>query len=141
MHCGKKWWIREFVAPLYISFKSWLCCCSLPSVAPQQLYVIYLSSLPIKLQPPCLLCSSHGLLLQVPPVNTVSMSQNRYVPKTWDSLPNRTKYFESASTLKQCMKTIFFFFEIIIALKFNLACTKCKGSKSFKSTKKAFVSY
>ena len=23
--------------PLYISFKSWLCCCSLPSVAPQQL--------------------------------------------------------------------------------------------------------
>ena len=22
--------------PLYISFKSWLCCCSLPSVAPQQ---------------------------------------------------------------------------------------------------------
>ena len=36
MHCGKKWWIREFVAPLYISFKSWLCCCSLPSVAPQQ---------------------------------------------------------------------------------------------------------
>lgn len=48
--------------------------------------------------------------------------------------------FESASTLKQCLKTIFFF-EIIIALKFNLACTKCKGSKSFKSTKKAFVSY
>ena len=37
MHCGKKWWIREFVAPSYISFKSWLCCCSLPSVAPQQL--------------------------------------------------------------------------------------------------------
>ena len=38
MYCGKKWWIREFVAPyvLYISFKSWLCCCSLPSVAPQQ---------------------------------------------------------------------------------------------------------
>ena len=30
--------------PLYISFKSWLCCCSLPSVAPQQkerLVVIY----------------------------------------------------------------------------------------------------
>ena len=24
--------------PLYISFKSWLCCCSLPSVAPQQLW-------------------------------------------------------------------------------------------------------
>ena len=23
--------------PLYISFKSWLCCCSLPSVAPQQI--------------------------------------------------------------------------------------------------------
>ena len=23
--------------PLYISFKSWLCCCSLPTVAPQQL--------------------------------------------------------------------------------------------------------
>ena len=23
--------------PLYVSFKSWLCCCSLPSVAPQQL--------------------------------------------------------------------------------------------------------
>ena len=37
MHCGKKWWIREFVAPIYISFKSWLCCCSLPAVAPQQL--------------------------------------------------------------------------------------------------------
>ena len=26
--------------PLYISFKSWLCCCSLPSVAPQQLKTI-----------------------------------------------------------------------------------------------------
>ena len=26
--------------PLYISFKSWLCCCSLPSVAPQQLNII-----------------------------------------------------------------------------------------------------
>ena len=36
MHCGKKWWIREFVAPIYISFKSWLCCCSLPAVALQQ---------------------------------------------------------------------------------------------------------
>ena len=27
----------ENSSPLYISFKSWLCCCSLPSVAPQQL--------------------------------------------------------------------------------------------------------
>ena len=26
--------------PLYISFKSWLCCCSLPSVAPQQLFCL-----------------------------------------------------------------------------------------------------
>ena len=28
--------------PLYISFKSWLCCCSLPSVAPQQLLLLLL---------------------------------------------------------------------------------------------------
>ena len=27
---------------LYISFKSWLCCCSLPSVAPQQLLLLLL---------------------------------------------------------------------------------------------------
>ena len=135
MHCGKKWWIREFVAPLYISFKSWLCCCSLPSVAPQQLYVIYLSSLPIKLQPPCLLCSSHGLLLQVPLVNRTGMYQK-----------HGTVYPIVSSTIWICFhfEAMFenhFFFEIIIALKFNLACTKCKGSKSFKSTKKAFVSY
>ena len=27
----------EIRPTLYISFKSWLCCCSLPTVAPQQL--------------------------------------------------------------------------------------------------------
>ena len=59
MHCGKKWWIREFVAPIYISFKSWLCCCSLPAVAPQQ---IFLSSSPLTSHK---LSSGHLLFLKV----------------------------------------------------------------------------
>ena len=29
--------------PLYISLKSWLCCCSLPTVVPQQLHQTYIS--------------------------------------------------------------------------------------------------
>ena len=37
MHSGKRWRIREFVPLLHILLKSWLCCCSLASLAPQQL--------------------------------------------------------------------------------------------------------
>ena len=62
-----------------------------------KLYVIYLSSLPIKLQPPCLLWSSHGLLLQVPPVNTVSISQNRY-----DCTKNMEQFTQSYQVLWIC---------------------------------------
>ena len=32
--------------PLYIFFKSWLCCCSLPTVAPQQLVCQYVGKCP-----------------------------------------------------------------------------------------------
>ena len=104
-----------------------------------KLYVIYLSSLPIKLQPPCLLCSSHGLLLQVPPVNTVNFTEQVCTK-------NMEQFTQSYQVLWICFhfEAMFenhFFLEIIIALKFNSACTKCKGSKSFNSTKKAFVSY
>ena len=36
MHFGKKWWIREFVLPFITLLKSWLCCCPLATLAPQQ---------------------------------------------------------------------------------------------------------
>lgn len=50
-----------------------------------------LSSLLAKYQPAYLLRSSNGLLLQVPPVNTVTYGYHSflyYVPKVWNSLPN-----------------------------------------------------
>ena len=43
--CNALWWkvmnsrIRR---PLYISLKSWLCCCSLPTVAPEQICAIWI---------------------------------------------------------------------------------------------------
>ena len=96
--------------PLYISFKSWLCCCSLHSVAPQQLpkYRVKKSPIPQYRKPPCPPPSDHFYIILASITRTMFWALKKWGIKSSVLAPETQISVNFPYYLSQCCRLMLF---------------------------------